>query len=62
MVLRAHEEQAEQVRMKSVSNEGNFTLEVERVIVPISLRIAVGSLSNTTLYSLTMCYKQSKVG
>jgi hypothetical protein len=57
----AHARHAVQVRLKSVSNEGHFTLEEKQFFVHIFLRIAVGSLSNTISYSLHMRYKQCKL-
>jgi hypothetical protein len=54
MVLHAHALQAMQVRLKSVSNEEHATFEVETVFAPIARMIAVGSLSNSTWYSLCM--------
>jgi hypothetical protein len=41
MVLPAHALLAVQARLKSVSNEGHFTLEAETVLHRISRRIAV---------------------
>jgi hypothetical protein len=48
MVLPAHALQAELLMLKSVSNEGDFTLEVERVFVRISSKNAGGSPKNAT--------------
>jgi hypothetical protein len=62
MVLGAHALQAVKCRLKAESNEGNITLQVETVFRPISPGIAVGSLSNTTSYSLPNRYKQCKLG
>jgi hypothetical protein len=62
MELQAHVLQALQLRLKSVSNKGHFTLEVERVFIHMYPRIAEGSLSNTTWYALRMRYKQCKLG
>jgi hypothetical protein len=42
LTLPAHALQAEQVRLKSVGNEGHFTLEHETVFRRISPTIAVG--------------------
>jgi hypothetical protein len=54
MVLPAHAEQAVQVTLKCVRNEGNFTLEVGTIFRHTSPRIAVGSLSNKICYSRPM--------
>jgi hypothetical protein len=62
MVLPAHALQAVQITLKSVCNEGHLTPEVQSIFRPISSRIAVGSLSNTTCNSLCMQYKQCMLG
>jgi hypothetical protein len=54
MVHPAHEIQPVQFQLKSVFKEGHFNLEVEMLFRPISPMIEVGSLSNTTLYTLRM--------
>jgi hypothetical protein len=42
MALSAHYLKAVQVRLKSVSNEGHFTLEAEQFFICIFPRIGVG--------------------
>jgi hypothetical protein len=62
MVLPGHVLPAVEVRLKTVSNEEHFTLEIEYFFGRISPRISVGSLSNTTWFSLRMSYKHCKLG
>jgi hypothetical protein len=62
MVLPAYALPALEIGVKAVRNEGNLILDVDTVSHLISPRIAVGSLSNTTSYSLRMFYKQFKLG
>jgi hypothetical protein len=61
MLLPAHAVQAVHLRVKSVSNEARFTLEVERDFRPIFPRIAEESLSSNTWYSLCIGNKQCKL-
>jgi hypothetical protein len=47
MLFPAYALEAAQVRFKSVSNEGHFTLEDDTLFVLISPRIPLGSLTDT---------------
>jgi hypothetical protein len=61
MLLLAHSREAVQVRLMAVSILEHFTLEVETHFHSYLPYFEVGSLSNETLYSLRMCYKQCKL-
>jgi hypothetical protein len=54
IVLHTHAVQTVQVRLKLVSNEGTFLLRSKQFLIYISPRVAAGSLSNTTWYTLRM--------
>jgi hypothetical protein len=61
IALLAHAFCSVQVRLKSVGNEGHFTLEAETLFRP-HLPYDSSGVTNTAWYSLQMRYKQSKVG
>jgi hypothetical protein len=62
MATPAHALRAEELMLKSVLNEGDFTREAEEFFVCISPRTAVGQQKYATWHSLRMRYKQCKLG
>jgi hypothetical protein len=62
MTLPAHALRDMQVRLKSVSKQGHFTLDAKIVFRSVSPRIAVAWLKYATWQSLRMSHKQTKLG
>jgi hypothetical protein len=62
MVLSAHALQGVKVGLNSVNNQRQITTEAEKILRTSDPRLAVGTLSNATLYSLRMRYEQCKLG
>jgi hypothetical protein len=61
MALPTHALRAVQVRLKSVGNEGYFSLEAEKVFRPYLPSDWSGVTEYDTMYSLCMRYVQCKL-